>query len=71
MTKVNRSATEEGVQKFIDEEGLQYPIAKENGNLSKYFNVTGVPAAAVVRKGEIVWRGHPASISEELIKTWL
>jgi len=71
MTKVNRSATEEGVQKFIEEEGIQYPIAKENGNLSKYFNVTGVPAAAVVRNGEIVWRGHPASISEDLIKTWL
>ena len=71
MTKVNRSATEEGVAEFIEEEGLQYPIAKEDGNLSRYFNVSGVPAAVVVHQGAVVWRGHPASLSEDLLKNWL
>ena len=71
MTKVNRSATDDGVKEFIDKEGLQYPIAKEDGSISRYFNVSGVPAAAVLKKGEVIWRGHPASLSEDLLEKWL
>ena len=72
LTKVTRSSTEEKVTEFIKEHDLNYPVAKEkDGALSKYFNVSGIPAAAVVKDGEIVWRGHPARLSDDMIKGWL
>ena len=71
LTKINRSATEEGVISFVEENNVSYPMAKENGSTSTYFNVSGVPAAAVVKNGKIIWRGHPARLSETMLKGWL
>ena len=71
LTKLSKSATEEKLTDFISENKVEYPIAKEDGSTSQYFNVSGVPAAAVVRNGEVVWRGHPARLGEELIRSWL
>ena len=71
LTKLSRGATEESVRSFIDEYGLEFSVAKETGQLSGHFGVEGVPAAAVVRNGEIVWRGHPGLLSSTLIDTWL
>ena len=71
LTKLSKSATEEKLIDFISEKEVEYPIAKEDGSISKYFNVSGVPAAAVVRKGEVVWRGHPSRLGEDLIQSWL
>jgi thiol-disulfide isomerase/thioredoxin len=71
LTKVSRSATDEGVSQFITEQKLTYPVAKENGAASTHFGVSGIPAAAVVKDGHIVWRGHPANLSEDMLKGWL
>lgn len=71
LTKVNKSATEEKVNDFIKQRNLTYPVAKENGSASVYFGVSGVPAAAVVKNGKVVWRGHPARLSEAQLKGWL
>ncbi len=71
LTKVNKSSTEQKVSDFIKEKNLSYPIAKENGSASQYFGVSGVPAAAVVKDGKIIWRGHPNRLSEERLKGWL
>jgi thiol-disulfide isomerase/thioredoxin len=71
LTKITRSATEEKVTEFIKENELNYPTAKEDGNLSKEFNVSGIPAAAVVKDGKIIWRGHPARLNDELLTGWL
>ena len=71
LTKITRSATEEKVTEFIAEEKVTYPTAKENGDLSKYFNVSGIPAAAVVKGGEVVWRGHPGRLNDAMIDGWL
>ncbi len=68
LTKVNRSATEEGVTAFMTEKNMTYPVAKETGSLSAYFNVSGIPAAAVVKDGKVVWRGHPARLTEAMLK---
>ncbi|NJN64841.1 MAG: TlpA family protein disulfide reductase, partial [Acidobacteria bacterium] len=43
MTKLSRSSTEESLQSFAAENGLKYPMAKENGLASAYFGVQGVP----------------------------
>jgi len=71
LTKLSRGKTEAEVQTFIDEKEVGYPIAKEDGTISSYFSVSGIPAAAVVKDGKIIWRGHPARLSEAMLKGWL
>jgi thiol-disulfide isomerase/thioredoxin len=72
LTKVSKSASDEAVAQFIKERSVAYPIAKERGgSLSTLFNVSGVPAAAVVKDGKVVWRGHPARLSDQLLQSWL
>jgi len=71
LTKLSRSSTKEKVVSFLSENNVSYPTAKESGELSKHFNVSGIPAAAVVKDGKIVWRGHPARLSNEMIDSWL
>ncbi|MCB9746256.1 MAG: TlpA family protein disulfide reductase [Alphaproteobacteria bacterium] len=62
LTRLTKSSTWESTQEFIDEQGLSYPIGKENGSMAEYFKVSGIPAAAVIQDGEIVWRGHPGRL---------
>lgn len=72
LTKVNRSATEEKVEEFISTHKLTFPVAKEtDGKISRHFGVQGVPAAAVVKNGKVIWRGHPARISDKMLDKWL
>jgi len=71
LTRITKSATEEKVTAFLTENGVGYPVAKENGTVSQYFNVSGIPAAAVLKGGKVVWRGHPARLNEEMLKAWL
>jgi thiol-disulfide isomerase/thioredoxin len=71
LTKLSRSATEEQVVEFLQSSKVSYPIAKENGQASSYFNVTSIPAAAVVKDGKVVWRGHPNAINDAMLKGWL
>ena len=71
LTKINKSATEQKVADFIKEKNMSYAIAKEDGSASQHFGVSGVPAAAVIKNGKVVWRGHPARLSETQLKGWL
>ena len=72
LTKVTRSATDETVTQFIAQASVGYPVAKEDaGKISNYFNVSGVPAAALVKDGKIVWRGHPARITDTMLQAYM
>jgi thiol-disulfide isomerase/thioredoxin len=71
LTKLTRNKTEEEVKGFLAEKNVSYPVAKETGDMSKVFNVSGIPAAAVVKDGKIIWRGHPARLSKEMLESWL
>lgn len=71
LTRLTKSSTEEKVQKFVQDNELNYPVAKENGKIAPMFNVSGIPAAAVVKDGEIIWRGHPNGITDALWDKWL
>jgi thiol-disulfide isomerase/thioredoxin len=71
LTKVNRSATPETVIEFIKENSITYPIAMEDGSMTKYFKVQGIPAAALISNGKIVWRGNPARLPDQLLKKYL
>ena len=71
LTKVTKSATDEKVTTFCTSNNLAFPVIKENGDMSRYFNVSGIPAAAVVQNGQIVWRGHPGRLSEAMLQGFL
>jgi thiol-disulfide isomerase/thioredoxin len=72
LTKVTRSSTDEKVEAFISEHELSYPVAKEkDGVMSKRFAVSGVPAAALVKNGKVVWRGHPSKLNDGFVKGWI
>ena len=71
LTRITKTATEESVLSFISENKIGYPIAKETGAVVAAFNVKGIPAAAVIRDGTIIWRGHPARLTEEMLKQWM
>ena len=65
FTKVTKSATDEKVLEFIKENNIKYPIAKEkDASLSEGFNVSGIPAAALVKGGKVIWRGHPGRLDD-------
>lgn len=72
FTKVTKSSTDEKVTEFIKEHGLSYPIAKEKeGSMSEAFNVSGIPAAALVKGGKIIWRGHPGRLDDATLDALL
>lgn len=71
LTKLTRNKTPEDVKTFMTENKVKYPMAKEGGDMSALFGVNGVPAAAAVKDGKVVWRGHPAQLTDDMIKAWL
>ena len=71
LTLISKSATEEKVEEFIKSQNVNYPMAKSQSSTNTYFNVSGIPAAAMVKDGKIVWRGHPAQLSAEKLRSWM
>jgi thiol-disulfide isomerase/thioredoxin len=71
VTTESRGATDDTVNQFISEHKLTFPIAKDSGDMSQRFGVQGIPAAAIVKDGKVVWRGHPARIDDSLLTSIL
>jgi thiol-disulfide isomerase/thioredoxin len=73
LTKVTRTSSDEKVDEFIKTNSLSFPVAKEDaqGSMSQRFGVQGIPAAAVIKNGKVVWRGHPARLTDEMLTNWL
>ena len=71
LTQVTKSSTDESVSAFVQEAGLTYPVGKEDGQFSARFSISGIPAAVVLQDGVVVWRGHPARVSDQMLETWL
>lgn len=71
LTKLTRGKTPEEVKAFLTENKVSYPVGKEAGDMSEFFGVSGVPAAAAVKGGKVIWRGHPAQITDAMINEWI
>jgi thiol-disulfide isomerase/thioredoxin len=71
FTRITKSSTEEIVQQFITDNKITSPIAKEDGKVGGHFSVRGIPAAAVMKDGKVIWRGHPGELDEAKLKRWL
>jgi len=71
LTKQSKGTSDEDIVSFIAENKITYPIGKEDGAASNAYAVSGIPAAAVVKDGVVVWRGHPGSLSDEMLDGFL
>ncbi len=71
VSRLSRGGTEEKMMAFLDENQLEFPMAKDDGTISAHFGVAGIPAVAVVKSGKVVWRGHPAKIAPEMLESWV
>jgi len=68
LTKQTRQVSDAQVRDFIERHGLTFAVAREEGSaLSDHYGVRGIPAATLVADGEVIWRGHPARLSTDLI----
>ena len=71
LTKQSRDTPDSDIESFIREHNLNYAIGREDGSMSEAYAVTGIPAAAIVRNGTVVWRGHPGSLSDSMIEGFI
>jgi len=71
ITKGSRSGVE-AATRYVDEGNFTFPIGlDETGEVSDRFNVRGIPAAALVDDGRLVWRGHPGRLTDEMLEEFL
>lgn len=71
LTQVSRDTSAEEILDFAASEGLTFPIGVGDAPLYEVFMVSGIPAAAVVQDGEIVWRGHPVDLDAGYLRSLL
>ena len=71
LTKLTQGATDADVQRDIVTHGLlgiavghERASGTSEGTTSEAYGVTGIPAAAIVKNGTVVWRGHPAQLDD-------
>jgi thiol-disulfide isomerase/thioredoxin len=71
FTRLSRGTTDQSVKDFVSENKIRFAMAKESGALSSYFGVNGIPSAAVIKDGMVIWSGHPAAINDGMLQAWL
>lgn len=71
LTRLTRSATADTARAFVADNSLRFAVGQEDGDYAQAFAVSGIPAAALLVHGEVVWRGHPAKITAELLERHL
>lgn len=67
LTRLSRDGTVESVQEFLTDNDVTEPVAYIEQDIADRFGVSGIPAAAVIEDGVIIWRGHPARLEGELL----
>jgi tetratricopeptide (TPR) repeat protein len=71
LTRVNRSSSDERVELFIRDQGLSFPVLKDNGKSWSYFEATGTPFVVLLVDGRVVWKDSvdsPADLSDRLVR---
>ncbi len=72
VTRLTRSSTEQSTMAFLHENEVWFPVALDEDSLtSNGFDVSGIPAAALVREGTVLWRGHPARLDAAALQRLL
>jgi hypothetical protein len=67
-TTLSRSWTPEGCRAWVADLGVTFPIAHIEPATSQVWAVHGVPAAAILSGGKVMWRGHPERVTDSLLQ---
>jgi len=68
VTRNSKGQTTEKVRDYMTQNGYSFPVAIDSGASSRAYGVTGIPAAAMVDKtGKVVFRNHPAQLTDALV----
>ncbi|MFK7928264.1 MAG: TlpA family protein disulfide reductase [Myxococcota bacterium] len=71
LTGFSRGTTSEQMTQFLADAKVTFPVGRDDGALSKRYAANGVPHAAVVRGGKVLWIGHPGELGDETLRKWL
>ena len=71
LTRMTRKGTDQDAMQILQDYEVQYPTAKENGEISKLFRVRGIPTAAVLKDGVVIWRGNLTDLANTIWPSWL
>jgi thiol-disulfide isomerase/thioredoxin len=64
LTRLTRNTPAEKALAFARDSGLELPVGVTTEAVARALKVRGVPAAAVIRDGEVLWTGHPAALDD-------
>ncbi len=60
------------IEKHIEKVGMRYPIANVKAEVDRMYGVKGFPHSALVdASGRVIWKGHPAALPKDQIKSAL
>lgn len=68
LTRLSRDSTREQVMELVSGAGARFPVGHEDGRVAKAAQVSGIPAAALVQEGRVVWRGHPGALDDATLQ---
>jgi tetratricopeptide (TPR) repeat protein len=67
VTQLSRTSTEEKVNQYLRRERITVPVAVTANDVWSFYGFYGVPDAAVVADGNVVWRGHPSGLTPAML----
>ena len=68
ITKLNRGVDVETVQAYATEKKIDFPLLKGEESFSSKYGVRGIPDTMLLKNDKIIWRGHPAAVTAEVIQ---
>lgn len=72
VSRDDKQQNEQQLLDFLAKETISFPIVRVEQSSARDYAVTGIPAAALVDKqGKVVWRAHPASLTDAQIEELL
>jgi len=73
MTTVNRTASDQSVLQFIDDNDITFPVFKETGVARSALQMPGTPYMILTRDGRFVWEdAFPTeTFPEEIIASFV
>lgn len=69
FTQITRTSTEAAVRGLLETHEVDFPVAKESGELFEYYGGEGFPMIVVLVDDAVVWVGHPADMDWARIAT--
>jgi hypothetical protein len=67
VTQLSRTSTEEKANQYLMRERITVPVAVTGEDVWSFYGFHGVPDAAVVADGNVVWRGHPSGLTTAML----